>query len=175
MRFGNVAVGSSTAQLVTLTNTGNANLVISSVVASGNGFTESGGSNVTLAPQQSVTASVNFAPTASGSATGTLSVVSNASDSPLPIALSGNGTSPQAAAYSVLLNWSAGTSQVVGYNVYRSSVSGGPYTKLNATVDPYASYTDSGLTTGTDYYVVTSVEVNGIESAYSNQTDAVIP
>jgi len=175
INFGSVATGTSTAQLVTLTNNGNSNLVISSVAASGNGFTESGGSNVTLAAYQSVTVSVNFGPTVAGNVTGTLSVVSTASNPTVQIALSGSGETQQPANHSVVLSWTASASQVSGYNVYRGTVTGGPYTKVNANVESAANYTDTGMTGGTYYYVVTSMSTSGAESGYSNEADAIVP
>jgi hypothetical protein len=48
----------------------------------------------TLSSNQSVTFTVTFAPTSSGSASGTVSIVSNASNPSLGIALSGTGTAP---------------------------------------------------------------------------------
>src|SRR5579872_6974060 len=49
-------------------------------------------------------------------------------------ALGGTCDTTGATPHSVTLNWAASTSgNVVGYNVYRSTVSGGPYTKLNST------------------------------------------
>lgn len=100
MAFGNVAVGTSTAQPVTLTNTGDSNVKISSVSVTGSELSVSGGSNVTLTPNQSVTISVNFAPTGAGQVTGSLSISSNASNTSLSISLSGTGTQPQIAANS---------------------------------------------------------------------------
>ena len=76
----------------------------------------------------------------------------------------------------VTLSWTASTSQVVGYNVYRSSTSGGPYTKLNSTLLTGTSYTDTAVQHGaTYYYVGTSVDSQMNESAYSNQASATVP
>ena len=52
------------------------------------------------------------------------------------ISLSGTGA---AASYSTSLSWTASTSSVIGYNVYRGTTSGGPYTKLTASVDSNTS------------------------------------
>ena len=82
-----------------------------------------------------------------------------------------------AAAHTVNLSWDASTSQhVVGYNVYRGGNPNGPYTKINSTLDPNTNYSDSTIQGGqTYYYVTTAVDNQGVESAYSNQTEAVIP
>ncbi|RRS35282.1 MAG: hypothetical protein NV67_11010 [Gammaproteobacteria bacterium (ex Lamellibrachia satsuma)] len=59
------------------------------------------------------------------------------------------------------------------YNVYRSTISGGPYTQIaSGYVCDYCSYWDQGLTNGvTYYYMVTSVS-GGAESLPSNETFA---
>jgi hypothetical protein len=80
-------------------------------------------------------------------------------------------------AHGVTLNWMAGgSSNVVGYNIYRSTTSGGPYTKLNSSAVIGTSYSDQAVQAGLTYfYVATSLDVNGNESAYSGQATAVIP
>jgi hypothetical protein len=125
LSFGSLTVGTSSSQSVVFTNTGNSNVTISSVSASGTGFGASGGSNTTLAPNQSVTVTVNFNPQAAGAATGTLSVSSNASNPLLQIQLSGGGIS-QPVQHSVALNWDPSASAVIGYFVYRGTITGGP-------------------------------------------------
>src|SRR5579864_6037419 len=89
--------------------------------------------------------------------------------------LTGNGG--VAAQHSVTLSWAASSSTaVVGYNVYRSTVSGGPYARITSGPDGSMSYTDIAVSAGKSYfYVVTAVEGNGTESTYSNQAMAVIP
>lgn len=168
-------VGAATSQLISLTNTGSSNLKVGAVSMSGLGYSASGGSNVTLTPNQSVTISVNFGPSTSGYVGGTLSVVSNASDPTVQVGVSGTGVTTQQSGHSVALSWTPDSSNVIGYFVYRSTVSGGPYTKLNATADTQASFTDSALTSGGYYYVVTSVDPSNVESGYSNEVQVVIP
>jgi Abnormal spindle-like microcephaly-assoc'd, ASPM-SPD-2-Hydin len=172
--FGNVAVGTSSSQPVVLTNTGNADLSISSVAASGTGFAASGGSGVMLTPNQSVTITITFDPKAAGGVTGGLAISSNATNT-FSIQLSGAGVAAQAQ-HSVALNWSPSGSPVIGYFVYRGTTSGGPYAKLISSVDAAPSYTDSSVAGGqTYYYVVTSVDPGNVESAYSNQVVVTIP
>jgi hypothetical protein len=78
--------------------------------------------------------------------------------------------------FSVMLNWSPSTSSVTGYNVYRSTVNGSGYTKINPALVGTTSYDDTSVQTGTTYYYVTSsVDSGGDESAYSNQASATIP
>jgi fibronectin type 3 domain-containing protein len=65
---------------------------------------------------------------------------------------------------------------VIGYRVYRSETSGSGFSALNGTTITALNYTDSTVSSGTTYYyVVTSVNSSGVESAYSNQATAVVP
>jgi hypothetical protein len=79
--------------------------------------------------------------------------------------------------HSVDLSWTASTSpDTVGYNAYRSLVSGGPYSKLNSSLIASTSYTDPTVQSGyTYYYVTTAVDSQGAESAYSNESVATVP
>jgi hypothetical protein len=78
---------------------------------------------------------------------------------------------------SVTLSWVASTSpDIAGYNVYRGTVSGGPYTALNSTLVPGTGYVDSTvLPASTYFYVTTAVNTSNIESAYSNEAEADVP
>jgi fibronectin type 3 domain-containing protein len=90
------------------------------------------------------------------------------------VALNGTATAP--VVHSVTLSWVASTSTVVGYNIYRGTVSGGPYALLNSTPTSSLTYTDMAVTAGqTYYYVVTAVDSNGMESIVSNEVSATIP
>jgi hypothetical protein len=175
LSFGNVTVGSSsTTQTVTLTNAGNTNVNISQISVSGAGFRVSGFTPpLTLAAGQSTTFGVIFDPSTSGSLSGTVSVVSNATNSP-SIAVSGTGA--QTVSHSATLTWTPSTSSVMGYYVYRGTQTGGPYVKLNATPISLTTYTDSAVQAGLTYfYVATSVDSTNTESIFSNETSAVIP
>lgn len=177
LSFGNVTIGTPSSEPVILTNSGNADLSISSVTASGSGFSATGGSGVTLAPKQSVTVLVTFDPSAAGPVTGGLAIASNATNS-TSVALSGTGVTTPAnnTGHSVALNWDPSASAVTGYFVYRGTISGGPYSKLFASADTTASYKDSNVSNGqTYYYVVTAVDSSNVESAYSNQVSVTIP
>lgn len=80
-------------------------------------------------------------------------------------------------AHSATLTWATGgSSGVVGYNVYRSATSGGPYVRLNSSPVSATTYTDTTVQAGqTYYYVCTTVNSSGAESGYSNQTQATVP
>jgi hypothetical protein len=96
LNFGNTLVGSSASQAIALTNSGTAGVNISRAAITGAGFTVSGFTGaVTLAAGQSLSLTVTFAPTSAGSATGSLSVVSTATNSPTTISLTGTGVQPQ--------------------------------------------------------------------------------
>jgi len=92
LSFGNVAVGNVATQMVSVTNTGTATVKISQAVITGSGFEVVSGGGATSVPVgQSSNVQVQFAPTAEGSDTATLAVMSDASNSPLGISLSGTG------------------------------------------------------------------------------------
>ena len=79
--------------------------------------------------------------------------------------------------HTVSMTWTASTSaNVTGYNIYRATTSGGPYTKVNSSLMAGTSYTDSTVQSGqTYYYVATAMDNTNAESSYSNQPQAVIP
>lgn len=84
------------------------------------------------------------------------------------------GTAPTT--HSVTLNWDASTSAVVGYNVYRATQAGGPFTRLNSSPIGRNSYADSRVQGGQTYfYLVTAVDGKGVESAFSNKVHAAVP
>lgn len=87
-----------------------------------------------------------------------------------------NFTAAAGTAHSVLLTWAPSTSTVSGYNMYRSTVNGSGYTKLNSSLVGSLSYSDTSVSSGITYfYVATSVDSGGDESVNSNQVTAVIP
>ena len=94
LAFSSTQVGSSTSLSETVTNTGGSTVAISAANVTGAAFSISGLNSfpVNLAAGQSVTFTATFTPTSAGATSGTLSVVSNASNSTLSIALSGTGT-----------------------------------------------------------------------------------
>jgi fibronectin type 3 domain-containing protein len=74
----------------------------------------------------------------------------------------------------VSLAWTANSEpDVAGFNVYRSTIAGGPYSPVNTVLVTSPGYVDSGLTNGTAYfYVVSAVDVAENESAYSAEVSA---
>ena len=95
LSFGNVATGSNASLTETLTNSGGTSVAISALAATGSGFTASGLTlPATLTAGQSVSFSVMFSPTSSGSDAGSVAITSNASNSALNVPLSGTGLTP---------------------------------------------------------------------------------
>jgi hypothetical protein len=141
----------------------------------GSGFTLSGlALPVTLSAGQSTSFNVAFAPTTAASYSATVTVTSNAVNSLTTISLAGWGTAP--VTHSVTLRRTPSSSTFVGFNIYRGTVPGGPYTQINSALVSTPTYTDTNVTSGqTYYYVATQLNASGDQSAYSNETTAVIP
>lgn len=175
LSYGNVAVGGSSVLPVTFTNTGGASVSISNVSLSGPGVSASGvSSGLILSAGNSAVLDVAFTPSAAGTLNGSVTVTSNAGDPTVTIALA--GAAVQSGSHSVTLSLTPDSSNVTGYNVYRSSTSGGPYTKLNSPLLTSTTYTDSAVVAvQTYFYVGTSVDSSGNETAHSNQVSATIP
>jgi hypothetical protein len=94
LNFGSVQVGSNQVLSETLTNTGGTAVTVTQASPSGTGFSVSGLSlPLNLAAGQSQAFNVTFTPTSTGSSSGNLAIISNA-NSPLNVALSGNGLAP---------------------------------------------------------------------------------
>jgi len=176
LSFGDVTVGSSGTNEVTVKSTGNTNASISKVAISGTGFVlGSSVASVILDPSQSETYTVHFDPTAAGSVTGTLTITSNAANSQMKISLSGSGA-VAATKHTVALAWDRSSSTVNGYYVYRGTKPSGPYTQLNSTPEANPSYSDGSVSNGqVYYYYVTAVNSGNIQSADSNQVSVTVP
>lgn len=81
--------------------------------------------------------------------------------------------------HSITVNWTytQGADLATGFNVYRGTAAGGPYTKLNAAPVPVATltYIDTSGAGGTTYfYVVTAADAAGFESAFSNEASGIM-
>ena len=95
LTFGTQLVGTPSYQPVTLTNTGNATLTITSITGSGD-YTETDNCGSSLGASQLCTINVQFTPSAVGTRTGAITVTDNASDSPESVSLTGVGALPTA-------------------------------------------------------------------------------
>ena len=172
LSFGDVLVSGSEAKDVQITNSGNANVAITGVTVSGSGFSVSGGSNVTLAPNQSETVTVNFNPKSKGTLSGALTVSSNAPSVKIEL----GGTGIQGGNHSVGLTWTASTSATIGYFIYRRTGMTGSFSRLDSSVDPFTSFTDNNVIDGATYfYVVTAVAAGETESQFSGEVSVTIP
>jgi hypothetical protein len=174
LNFRNVNVSSSSTQNITMTNAGNSSVTISQVMVAGAGFNTTGASGVTLAPGETTTLTSTFAPSASGTASGKITVSSNATNSPASISLSGTGVA--AAPRTVALSWAPAVTGVIGFKTYVSMVSGGPYVQMGSVPSTTPGYTDSSVQSGhTYFYVVTAINSSNEESNYSSEVAAIVP
>jgi centrosomal CEP192-like protein/ASPM-SPD-2-Hydin domain-containing protein len=173
LNFDAVPVGTSKTLTTTLTAT-QSSVTVSSATSTSSEFRLDGISfPTTIAPGQSTSLTLTFTPRTSGVASGSISLVSNAANTPTVETLTGSGT---AAAHSVSLSWNSAPSAVVGYNIYRSATACGPYTRVNSVLNPGTNYLDASVEGGaTYYYVSTAVARSGVESKYSRQLRVVIP
>jgi hypothetical protein len=173
LNFGNVVVGQTKSLTGSLAASGSSITVTDAGMTSSE-FTLSGLSlPLTLSAGQSVSFTVNFKPQASGTAAATASFNSNASNAAVAQSLTGNAMAPPQ--HNVSLAWNPSTSSVVGYNVYRGTTTGGPYSQVDA-MNASTSYVDNSVQAGQTYfYVTTAVDSSGKESPYSNQTQADVP
>jgi hypothetical protein len=176
--FGSVNFGQPATQTLTLTSTGNVSVTVNSAAVAGTGFTLSGATlPVTLAPGQTSTLGVEFNPTVTGAATGTLTVSSTSStNGTATVALTGTGT---ATSYQVNLSWDAPASSpdpVAGYNVYRAPSGSTLYQLVNPSVESLTAYVDTTVVAGSSYdYIVESVDASGVASVPTSPVLVTIP
>ncbi|MFZ1974498.1 MAG: choice-of-anchor D domain-containing protein [Candidatus Acidiferrales bacterium] len=91
--FGTVSVGGEVTKTVQLANTGTASVTISGMAVSGSGVSVTGlAVPASLAAGKDVNLTITYKPSAAGTLAGKISIVSNASDSSLALALSGTAT-----------------------------------------------------------------------------------
>jgi hypothetical protein len=64
---------------------------------------------------------------------------------------------------------------VTGYNVYRSTTSGGPYALVGSVPPSAFSFSDPTVASGTTYYYVVRAAVSSVESVNSDEVTAVVP
>ena len=96
VQFGTVPIGGTRSSSVAVSNpTDGADIVISRINVAGPGFRLGNvpALPMTIAPGESVTLGIEFAPKQSGAAKGNVAIVSNATNSVLPVSLTGNGNS----------------------------------------------------------------------------------
>jgi len=175
MVFTNGIVGEPTTMSLTLTSSGSSPVTILGVSETGAGFSGSGlPTGLVLAPGQTGTLNVTFLPTAAGPASGSITISSTAGNPSVVISLSGSAI--QLLPHTVTLSWTASTSTVAGYNMYRSTQPYGGFVQLNSSPITGTTFADSTVTSGvTYYYMATSVGPSGLESGPSNLASATTP
>jgi Abnormal spindle-like microcephaly-assoc'd, ASPM-SPD-2-Hydin len=189
--FGNVSVGSSSTKQVQLSlnmsqaaDPSSISSTVSSGTVTGGGFSVTGSPfPVTLSGSQTASFTVQFAPPGVGSSSGTVSLASDAMNSPTLVSLSGKGVTT---VHSVSLAWDQPAPvtgvTVTGYNVYRQDATSGcsgsvaGKTLVGSTTGATSTaFTDNTVLGGQTYcYVATSVASGG-ESSASNEVQATIP
>jgi hypothetical protein len=185
LNFGMASAGAPSLETTNLYNAGTASIAVTSLLFSDPGITVVGMyPGLVLAPGQTATMAALFAPGSDGVTAGTITIGSTASNSPLvlnwSVAQAGGIGAPAVAPTGpppVDLSWNASTSaDVIGYNVYRGLISGGPYFLLTPVPVAATNYVDASVSSSqTFFYVVTSVDAWGDESAYSSEVSATIP
>ena len=158
LNFSGVSVGtSSTAQTVTLTNTGNASLTISNLQVSGP-YTQTNNCLATLASGSSCVTNIIFSPTSSGTQSGTLTVADSAQGGMQTVSLTGSASD-----FSVTASTSSATVKGGENATYSLSVSpvGGSFSNaVNLTCSGLpagasCSFSPSAVTPGTKSTTVT--------------------
>jgi len=190
--FGQVAVGKTASTSITLTNTGSAAVQISALNLTGQPFSMSGGSSVPMSvgANASVTVTIQFVPAASGSATGQLTIASNASNaSSAAVALSGMGvpvltglncesgsiTGPFSDTCTVTLNASAASG---GLNVALASNDSAvtvPALVMVPTGASSATFAASVLPVTTVQAATLTASVGGVAETFAVELGAAIP
>lgn len=91
----------------------------------------------------------------------------------LPAIASAQAPQPHA----VDLTWipSVDSGAGLGYNLYRSTIAGGPYTKVNLVPVVGTAFTDTNVQGTQTYFYVARTSLNAVESVNSNEAKAVIP
>jgi hypothetical protein len=179
LNIGGVGVGTSGTATASLAATG-ADVTVTSASSSNSRFALSGISlPLTIPAGQSAEFTVTFSPQATGAASGTLTFSSDATPSSITDTITGTGTGNAAQTYTVELSWAPSTSSnIVGYNVYRSPFGSacGAYARVNSALNPSTSFGDSSVADGQTYcYVTTAVNSSNQESSFSTPVEATVP
>jgi HYDIN/CFA65/VesB family protein/centrosomal CEP192-like protein/ASPM-SPD-2-Hydin domain-containing protein len=147
LSFGNLSVGSNATQTLTFTSTGTGTVNIVSASISGTGFAAVGGSPLSaILVGQSGTIQIQFAPQSAGAVTGSLSIVSDAANSPLTVSLTGTGTQPGLTISPVSLNIGNVTVGQSSTQAVQLTNSGNVNVVVNLATLSGSGFTMSGLT-----------------------------
>ena len=165
LSFGDQANGTtSAAQQVVVTNSGTGPLILSSIQTS-SGFAATNTCGAPVAPADNCKIQVTFAPSTSGTQTGTLTIADNATDSPQIVALTGNMASqgpPPSIGLGVASGGSASATVTAGATAtYALSIGG---SGMSGT----ASLTCTGAPTGAVCSVPATVSLNASSASTFN-------
>jgi hypothetical protein len=146
--FGNVPVGTSGSQTVALLNSGTDPVNVSQATMAGSsGFTMNGlALPMTLGPGQSTAFTVSFAPGGAGSASGDISVVSNAANSVSTVTLTGMGVQPQISVAPASVSFGTVTVGQTSSQTVTLSNAGGANLNITQLAGPGTGFSLSGLT-----------------------------
>jgi hypothetical protein len=179
LSFGTVPLGTPGVQTFSVANSGGSNVTISGISFAGQSVSLSGiSAGLVIAAGQAIPVTATFSPVSQGATSGLITINSDAANSSATISWTAATPNPAAAVVeSVNLSWIASTSDgVTGYNVYRSTVSGGPYSPITSSPVAGTGFVDSTVSSEqTFFYVVTSVAGGNEESAYSSEVSATVP
>src|SRR5262249_23610966 len=128
VNFGNVTVGKSSSQTVTILNVGTASVTVTQATVSNSQFSISGVTlPMTVAAGQAGTATVSVTPTASGPITGTLSILGESGTAPVVVNLTASGVtaSPQISVSNASVNFGNVTVGAQGTSTLTLSNAGG--------------------------------------------------
>lgn len=149
--FGSVRVTQSSTKAITVTNGGQANLIVSAISDPSGPFTIVGKPvlPLTIASTQSITLTVRFSPVATGPATGSFTIGSNDPNSPfVNVNLSGIGAAAPVANLEVspgLIDFGTGTTGVI----IQLTNTGEADLLITSVIPPSAPFSVSGTVTGT--------------------------
>ena len=148
LSLGSVTTGATGSTTETLTNSGGASITISAASTTGSGFSASGLSlPTTLTAGQSLSLSVLFSPTVSGSVTGNLAITSNASNPALNVPLTGTGITPgELTSTPTSLGFGTVTTGSSGYLTETLTNSGGTSVTIFSASASGSGFSLSGLT-----------------------------
>jgi hypothetical protein len=148
--FGNVTIGQNATGTLTITNAGNAALTVSGMtVPSGSGSVyASSFTSGTIAAGGSQLATIQFAPTAATTYSGTLTVNGDQTSGTNTISISGTGITPTPTTFSLNGTVTDGTSHGILPNITVQIVFGTNVGK-SAVTDGSGSYSMGGLSAGT--------------------------
>ncbi|HWF39239.1 MAG TPA: choice-of-anchor D domain-containing protein, partial [Candidatus Acidoferrales bacterium] len=148
LNFGTVPVGATGQQVFNITDSGSATVTVSNIALAGPNLSFTGlWVGLVLSPGQTISVTASYSPSSAGNASGTVTISSDAANSPSTLSWSAStatAPAPAAATPTVDLSWTASSSDgVTGYNVYRGTVSGGPYNLITSSPVAATAFLDS--------------------------------